>query len=356
MRRSKLSLAAISASALLLSACTQPSEQAAEEVGLGGGEVENNLSIVTGGTTGVYYPIGGALRTIIGDNLEGQSASVEATGASVENIRLLGSGDSQLAIVQGDAADQGFTGTGDFEGDPVETYSLAVMYPNVFHAVTLQSIAESEGFECFSDVVGTRYSVGDIGSGNEATTNQVFESLEIASTEVELQQLGYAETANALTNNQLDAGSWVVGEGHSGITELGTTEDIAIIEMCEEEREAVVSGYGGYTDHVIPGGTYPGVEDDVATIAVWNALVVPGSFNEDQAYEITKAMFEHIDEVIGVYAPGEEYLVPETIENSPVPVHPGAVRFYEEQGVDIPADLMPGTADGDDAAEGSDEE
>jgi TRAP transporter TAXI family solute receptor len=348
MRRSKLSLAAIPASLLLLTACgEQPADQAADDIGLGGGEVENNLSIVTGGTTGVYYPIGGALRAIIGDNLEGQSASVEATGASVENIRLLGSGDSHLAIVQGDAADQGFTGTADFEGEPIETYSLAVLYPNVFHAVTLQSIAESQGFECFSDVVGNRYSVGDIGSGNEATTNQVFESLEIASTEVELQQLGYAETANALTNNQLDAGSWVVGEGHSGITELGTTEDIALIEMCDEERDVVVSGYGGYTDHVIPGGTYPGIDDDVSTIAVWNALVVPGTFNEDQAYEITKAMFEHIDEVVGVYAPGEQYLVPETIENSPVPVHPGAVRFYEEQGIDIPEDLRPEADDTD---------
>lgn len=346
MRRTLLPLAAVSASVLLLAACgEQPAEQAAEQTGLGEGPVQNNLSIVTGGTTGVYYPIGGALRGIIGDNLEGQSASVEATGASVENIRLLGAGDGHLAIVQGDAADQGFTGTADFEGSPVQTYSLAVLYPNVFHAVTLAGIAESKGFECFSDVAGHRYSVGDIGSGNEATTNQVFESLEIASKDLEIQQLGYAETANALTNNQLDAGSWVVGEGHSGITELGTTEDIALIEICDDERDAIVSGYGGYTEHVIPGGTYPGIEDDVSTIAVWNALVVPGSFNEEQAYDITKAMFEHIDEIVGVYAPGEKYLVPETIENSPVPVHPGAVRFYEEQGVDVPADLLPESAD-----------
>lgn len=343
MRRKSPALAAIPVSVLMLAACGgQPADQAAEDVGLGEGPIQSNLSIVTGGTSGVYYPIGGALRTIIGDHLEGQSASVEATGASVENIRLLNGGEGHLAIVQGDAADQAFTGTSEFEGDPIETYSLAVMYPNVFHAVTLTDIAEEKGFECFSDVVDSRYSVGDIGSGNEATTKQVFESLEIATTEIEVQQLGYAETANALSNDQLDAGSWVVGEGHSGITELGTTEDIHIIQMCDEEREAIVSGYGGYTEHTIPGGTYPGVDDDVETIAVWNALVVSGEFNEDQAYDITKAMFDNIDEVIGVYAPGEEYLVPESIENSPVPVHPGALRFYEEQGVQIPDELRPG--------------
>lgn len=342
MRRALPALAALTAGVLLTTGCTQPAQSGgAEDVGLGEGEVQNKLSIVTGGTSGVYYPIGGALSGIIGDNLEGQTGSVEATGASVENIRLIGSGSAHLAIVQGDAADQAFTGTADFEGAIVETYSLAVLYPNVFHAVTLSSIAESKGLECFSDVIGTRYSVGDIGSGNEATTRQVFESLEIAETEIEIDQLGYAETATALQNNQLDAGSWVVGEGHSGITELATTEDVSLIEICEDERAIITSGYGGYTEHVIAGGTYPGIDDDVSTIAVWNALVVSGSFNEEQAYEITKALHENIEQVVSVYAPGERYLVPESIANSPVPVHPGALRYYEEIGVEVPEDVRP---------------
>ncbi|GAB2522506.1 TAXI family TRAP transporter solute-binding subunit [Nocardiopsis aegyptia] len=343
MRRPTLTLAALPLSVLMLASCAQPPEEPAEgeEVALGSGPVQNQLNIATGGSTGVYFPIGGALGTIIEENIDGQAGTAETTGASVENIRLLGGGEAHMGIVQGDAADQAFTGTADFEGAPVETYSLAVLYPNVFHAVTLQSTAESEGLECFSDVVGTRYSVGAVGSGNEATTNQVFQSLEIAQDEIEMSQLGYAETAAALSNGQLEAGSWVVGQGHAGITELATTEDIAIIDMCDDERSAIVNGYGGYTEHTIPGGTYPDVDEDVETIAVWNALVVSGEFNEDQAYEITSAMYEHIDQIVSVYGPGEEYLVPETIENSPVPVHPGAIRYYEEQGIEIPEDLRP---------------
>lgn len=332
MRRSLLKAAVIPAGVLLLSACSQPADNT-------DGPVEN-LSIATGGTSGVYYPIGGVLATIIESEFEGHQASVEATGASVENIRLIDSGDSHLALVQGDSADQALSGTADFEGEEIQTRTLAVLYPNVFHAVTLDSIAESEGFECFSDVVGNRYSVGDIGSGNETTTNQVFESLGIGEGDVEIDQLGYSETATALQNGQLDAGSWVVGEGHAGIVELGTTDDIAMISMCDEELDQIVEGEGDYTEHTIEAGTYPGVDEDVTTIATWNALVVSEDFDDDQAYDITKAVFDNIDDVIGAYAPGEEYMVPETVENAPVPVHPGAQRFYEEEGVELSEDIQ----------------
>lgn len=322
---------------LVAAGCSQPGDDA------GGGEEEAraaSVSIVTGGTSGVYYPIGGALRQIIGEHLEGTTASVEATGASVENIRLLGSGSAQLAITQGDAADQAYNGMADFDGGEVRTNTIAVLYPNVYHTVTTAQIQSSLGLECFRDVQGHRYSVGDVGSGNEATTNQVFESLGLSVTDdIDRRQLGYAETANALTSGALDAGSWVVGQGHGGLSELAATADLALVPMCEDEVAEITEGYGGYTEHVIPGGTYPGVDEDVTTIAVWNALVVPETFNEEQAYELTRAIFENTEVIVGVYAPSETYLVPDNALNAPVPLHPGAVRYYEEAGVDVPDDL-----------------
>lgn len=336
--RHTTALAAAATLGLVLAGCSQPAESGAAD----GQEQQraSALTIVTGGTAGVYYPIGGALRSIIGDHVEGSTASVEATGASVENIRLINSGSADLAITQGDAADQAKNGMAEFEGSPVETKTIAVLYPNVYHTVTLASIKNNLGLNCFADLKGHRYSVGDVGSGNEATTNQVFSSLGMnPASDIQRRQLGYAETTNALTSGGLDAGSWVVGQGHGGISELAATADIALVPMCDEEITKITDGYGGYTEHTIPGGTYPGVADDTKTIAVWNALVVPKDFNEQQAYDLTKAIFENVDTVVGVYAPAAEYLKPETAVNAPVPLHPGAVRYYEEVGVDLPAEV-----------------
>lgn len=322
--------------ALVVAGCSQPADSG------GGEELDrvSSLTIVTGGTAGLYYPIGGAIRQIVGSELDGTSASVEATGASVENIRLIGGGDAELAITQGDAADQAYQARAEFESGEIRTNTLVVLYPNVYHTVTLASIKDNLDLNCFADLEGRRYSVGDVGSGNEATTNQVFETLGLdPASDIQRRQLGYAETTNALTSGGLDAGAWVVGQGHGGISELAATDAIALVPMCADEIEAVTSGLGGYTAHTIPGGTYPGVDEDVETIAVWNALVAPEELNEDQAYELTKAIMENTPVITGVYAPAEEYLVADTILNAPVPIHPGAVRYYEEIGVEIPDEL-----------------
>lgn len=129
--------------------------------------------------------------------------------------------------------------------------------------------------------------------------------------------------------------AWVVGQGHDGISELAETADIALVPMCDDELARITDGYGGYTAHAIPAGTYPGVDEDTETIAVWNALVVPESFDEDQAYDLTRAIFENVDAIAEVYAPTAEFLTPDNAANAPVPLHPGAVRYYEEVGVDL---------------------
>lgn len=320
---------------MVLAACSQPAEQDSGDDG-----ALSRISIATGTTAGVYFPVGGAIAEIISQEVEGVSASVEATGASVENVRLVDAGDSEVAIAQGDVVYQAHRGEGEFDR-AIDLRVLMVLYPNVYHAVSLQSIHDGLELDCFSDVQGSRFSVGAPGSGNEVATRLVFESLGMSFDDVDVQRYAYAETARALREGQLDAGSWVVGEGHATLRELEATEPIHLIPMCEEEVAAVTAEHPFYTQHTITGGTYSTVEEDVETIALWNVVVVDADFPEDLGYEIVSAVYDNVETITQVYEPGEPYFVIDTLVNSPTPLHPGAVRYADEAGFDVPAELRP---------------
>ncbi|RNL82866.1 TAXI family TRAP transporter solute-binding subunit [Halostreptopolyspora alba] len=329
--RSGLAALSLPLSLGLLASCSQPAEQTNPE----------NLSIATGTTAGVFHPIGGAMAEVIDSEVADASATAETTAASAENMRLVGEGTSDIGIAQGDAAYQAVNGQGEFEGEAQDAQVLTVLYPNVYHAVTLQSIHEDLGLDCFSDVEGTRFSVGAPGSGNEIATDLVFDGLGMTFDDVDVQRYAYAETANALREDQLDAGSWVVGESHASLLELEETDPIHLIPMCEDEQQAVTEEHDFYTPHTIEGGTYSTVEDDVETLALWNVVVVSPDFPEELGYELLDAMYANIDDISQVYEPGAEYLVPETMANSPVDLHPAAVSYADDNDIDIPDELRP---------------
>jgi TRAP transporter TAXI family solute receptor len=274
--------------------------------------------------------------------MDGLSASAEATGASVENLRLISSGDSDLAISQGDAAYQAFHGEGEFADAPVETNTLMVLYPNVYHAVSLASIHDRLELNCFSDIAGRRFSVGAPGSGNELATNLVFEALGMSpESDISRQRYAYAETARALREGQVDAGSWVVGEGHGSLGELEATDPIHLVPICDDEVEQVTDVYPFYTPHTISAETYSTVDDDVPTIALWNVVSVSAEMSQERGYELAKALYENAESIGQVYAGAADYLNLEMLENSPVPLHPGVIQYAEEQGVSIPDELRP---------------
>lgn len=324
---------ALAASAALLAACAQPAERGADSA---------SLSIATGTSGGTYFPVGGAIAEIINRQLEGVDASAEATGASVENTRLVGNGQSDLALVQGDVAYQAFHGEDEFADDPVQMQTLMVFYPNVYHAVSLRSIDDRLGLDCFADVAGHRFSVGAPGSGNELATNLVFESLGLSpETDIARQRYAYAETARALREDQIDAGAWVVGEGHGTLRELEATDPIHLVPLCAEERERVLAEHAFYTEHTISAGTYDSVDQDVPTIALWNLLAVSPEMSQERGYELATVLYENVEFVNQVYEPGSEYLVLDNLLNSPVPLHPGVVQYAQEQGLTVPDELRP---------------
>jgi hypothetical protein len=318
--------------AVLAVGCARTAEAPAEPT---------RISIATGTTAGVYYPVGGALAEIFNQHVPGVEASAESTGASVENLRLIKAGDSEVALVQGDVVYDAYHGRDRFEGEPIQTYTLAVMYPNVYHAVSLRSIHQRLNLECFQDVKGRRFSVGPPGSGNEHATNLVFQAMDMGFEDIQVHRYSYAETARALREGQLDAGSWVVGMGHATLRELEATNPLHLIRVCENELQSIVSTYPFYTPFTIPAGTYSTIQADVPTISLWNLVVVSPEFSEETAYNLAKAIYENVSTIEQVYGPGAPYFTVENLANSPVPLHPGVIRYAREQGFEVPTHLVP---------------
>ena len=299
---------------------------------------QEQLSIATGGTGGVYYPMGGGLAEVINNHIDGYSATAEVTGASVENMGLVATGDADLAIGLADTVAQAYSGTGRFEGQPLPMIrGLASLYANMIHIVAL----EGSGITSLADLRGKRVSIGAPGSGTEVNTNAILAANGISYDDIDEQRLNFNETADALGNGDIDAGFWSVGAPTSSILNLATTQDITILALSEAELAAAMAADSTFALTTIPGGTYNGVAADITGLGIPNVLTVSSEMSDDLAYAITKAMFENIAEMQAVHPAANETTIDFTLSATPVPLHPGAIRYYEEVGVTIPDKLRP---------------
>ncbi|MFP4043127.1 MAG: TAXI family TRAP transporter solute-binding subunit [Rhodosalinus sp.] len=305
---------------------------AAAAVAIGGTAQAQDLSIATGGTGGTYYPYGGGLAELIGKHIDGASATAEVTGASVENMALISRGDSDLAIALADTVVDAYEGNGQFEGRAVDARALASIYPNAIQIVTL---ADS-GVESLSDLEGKRVSVGAPGSGTEVNARRILEANGITYDDIDAQRLNFNETADALRDGDIDAGFWSVGPPTSSIMNLAATRDIRLVPLSDEEVQAGIDQHGTFAAYSLRAGIYEGVEEAVPTIAVPNVLVVHADMDEDLAYQITMNMFENVDELIAVHPAANDTTVDFSLGATPIPMHAGALRYYEETGAEIP--------------------
>ncbi|MCC5812408.1 MAG: TAXI family TRAP transporter solute-binding subunit [Ectothiorhodospiraceae bacterium] len=302
------------------------------------GFAQERLSIATGGTGGVYYPIGGGLAELINRHIDGYSAVAEVTGASVENMGLIFRGDSDLALVLADTAYQAYNGTGAFEGRQIEnTRALASVYPNAVQLVTLAG----SGVESLQDLKGKRVSVGAPGSGTELNARALLEANGLSYDDIRVQRLNFNETADALRDGDIDAGFWSVGPPTSSILNLATTRDIRLISFTDEEIEKAAEVEPVFAPYTLRAGMYDGVDEEVQTISIPNVLVVNSDMDEELAYQITKVMFERVEDLIAIHPAANDTTVDFSLTSTPVPLHPGAIRYYEEIGEDIPDNLRP---------------
>lgn len=299
---------------------------------------QEQLSIATGGTGGVYYPMGGGLAEIINNHIDGYAATAEVTGASVENMGLIATGDADVALALADTVQQAYTGTGKFEGQQLPMVrSIGVAYANMVQIVAL----EGSGITSLQDMVGKRISIGAPGSGTEVNAEQILSANGISYDDIDEQRLNFNETADALANGDIDAGFWSVGAPTSSILNLATTNNIVIIALSDEELAAADAANPVFATTTLAGGTYVGVDDDVKVIGVPNVLVVSSDMSDDLAYAITSAMFENVAELQAVHPAANETTVELALTASPIPLHPGAIRYFEETGATIPDALRP---------------
>lgn len=299
---------------------------------------QTQLSIATGGTGGVYYPMGGGIAEIINKHVEGYAATAEVTGASVENMGLIATGDADLAIALADTVQQGYTGTGRFEGQQLPMIrAVGSLYANMIQIVT----TADSGITSIDDLKGKRVSVGAPGSGTEVNAMTLLAANGISFDDFTAERLNFNETADALANGDIDAGFWSVGAPTSSILNLATTNDIRIIGLTDAQIAAADAADPTFAPTTLAGGVYEGVAEDVATLGVPNVLVVSSEMDEETVYQITKAIYENITELQAVHPAANETTIAFTLSATPVPLHPGAIRYYEEAGATIPDELRP---------------
>jgi uncharacterized protein len=311
--------ALLMACVLALFACQPPG-------GGGGGEGEELfVTIATGGQSGVYYPVGGTLASLYEDEL-GATTSVEATGASVDNVNLLNDGRAEMALIQADVAAQAYNGEGPFD-EPVDSFSVvASLYPQFVQVITI----EGSGIETMEDLAGKRVSVGAPNSGVELNARAVTEAFGLTYDDFSPQYLSYSETIDAMRNGNVDAGFFTSGLPNPSVTDLSTTETVKVVPLEGEGLSTLESETDYYREGTIPAGTYDN-EEDVTTATFANLLVVSNELDEDTVYELTRTMWENIERVQQTNAAAEDITLETAQDAVPVDFHPGAERYYSEQ-------------------------
>jgi TRAP transporter TAXI family solute receptor len=304
---------------------------------LAAGAQAQNLSIATGGTGGVYYPLGGGMAAVLSKYVNGMQATAEVTGGSVANLQLISTAKPYVALTMADATLDAYKGEDKFKGKAVPVRTLMILYPNRMHVVTI----EGTGIIRMNDLKGKRVSTGSGGSATEVMAFRVIEAAGLdKDKDMRRERLGVAESVNALKDRKIDAFFWVGGLPTAAVTDLANSPGVRI-KMIDHAHlvPAMNQKYGNlYVKDTIGKDIYKGMDKDNAQATVMNLLVAHQNMDEKTAYNIVKAVFDHRDELIRAHKEAENIkLDSQKAESSPIPWHPGALKYFAEKGVKINA-------------------
>ncbi len=287
------------------------------------------INILTGGTAGVYYPLGVALAKIYGDKIDGARTQVQSTKGSVENLNLLQAGKGEFALTLGDSLKLAWAGDADagFKTKLDKIRGIAAVYPNYIQIVASQE----SGIKSLADLKGKSLSVGAPKSGTELNTRAILAAAGMSYKDLgKTEYLPFAESVELIKNRQLDATLQSAGLGVASIRDLASSLPIQVVSVPED----MVAKLGApYIAATIPANTYNGQTENVATVAVVNFAVTHVDVPEETVYQMTKQMFENLPDMVAAHKAAAAIKLEKALEGMPVPLHPGAARYYKEKGL-----------------------
>ncbi|KGX92732.1 immunogenic protein [Pontibacillus halophilus JSM 076056 = DSM 19796] len=285
------------------------------------------VSILTGGTQGTYYPLGGTFAQLINDNVEGAEATAQSTGASVENMKTLKDGDGEIAFVQTDIASYASEGTVMFEGSPIDNVvAMGTLYPETIQIVT----TKDSGIESVEDLKGKTVSIGAPGSGTRANAENILEVHGMTVDDIEARDLDFGDSTSGIQDGTIDAAFITSGTPTGAVEGLAATTDVNIVPVQQDKAAELIEKYPYYAEDEIAEGTYK-LESAVPTVAVQAMLVVNKDLSEESVYNMTKAIFENTDQI--QHSKGEFITTETALDGVGIELHPGAKKYFDEKGV-----------------------
>lgn len=285
----------------------------------------DTFAIATGGTGGLYYPLGGGMASIWSRHLPGINVRAEVTGGSVINVIQVARGESELGIAMADVVTSAYLGEGRFP-EPLPIRVLFAAYPNVVHIVTLRE----NRITSMQDLSGKRVSLGAAGSGTAVAARNVLEGLGL--TGLVLVNLNFNETTSAIKDGTLDAGFVVGGLGLAAVTELGVTRNLHLVALDDAQLQLLSRRFPAYTGFLIPAGTYGGQDEAVQALGIWSVITVHEDMPKETARALTCTIFRQRADLMQI-SPVARAITPENIHRLPaVPLHPGSLAWLEAPG------------------------
>ncbi|MFS0750211.1 TAXI family TRAP transporter solute-binding subunit [Oceanobacillus sp. 1P07AA] len=293
-----------------------------------GGEDPEMLTLVTGGTSGTYYPLGGEMATNINSDTDVQVDAI-SSNASAENVLAIENGEAQLGFIQTDVIAHAVEGINAFDGEPVEkVQAIGSLYPETIQIVT----TADSGIASVEDLEGKKVSVGAPGSGTYINAEQILEIHGMTMDDVEAQNLDFGESTGGIQDGNIDAAFITSGTPTGAVEGLAATVDISIVPIAEDKVEELVEAYPYYASDVIAGGTYGGLDEEIQTVAVLAMLAVSSDLSEDLVYDMTKAIYDNADKIS--HAKGEFITIDTALDGIGIDLHPGAQKYFDEQGIE----------------------